>query len=953
MGRTLLFVSLAVGAAAISTSAVGIHQPPSRHPKVRHDSRRLGPGTHRAGPAELAVRNRVAREEQLKIEARKRQHAISVPSTTWVSLGPTDATREFNGVDIDSVDSGRPNQILVDPRDPNVVYMAVSGGGLWKAFDFLSAGGPTWNPATDTQPNLAIGALAFDDTNADVLYLGAGDFIDGSGNTVLKSSDGGGTWTAPLELSGMYPNGFAGKVKSIRSIAAHDAQVMVGTDVGLFASTDGGATFALVDLPNKDGMALVESLWTVIHLGNNHWVASGVTACDPQSGPAPLAFGSDPGGGCAAGNNAEIWISGDGATWTLATLPMASGTGRVTIAAGRSPDPTQAVLYGYVGATDNFSTLGFWRSNDGGATWADATGTLANPTLPVDFGGGVIQQDCEGMDLAHSQAWYNQSIVVDPTNPNNVLIGGNLCGARTLNGMSASPTWELVSHWLPNYDGGKTANGRLPYVHADWHTSTSVVDGSTVRTFAGTDGGIFSSTDLFKAAQPEHVTWVHHNRGLVTHLFYALASGDPVTSNAFVLFGGLQDNGTRFRLSPDHPSVFNQPVGGDGIGGAVHVASSGTTYWSSVEFAHVFCRPAPGVDCAQGENWGGVDPILAEEDEFRRRPDKPDPRVEDDEPFLVHFANVETDTVGQSVLTHTEGEIFVSEMATDGTFSFKAISQDILLTNGSGFSSVTASRTIPGLYGGSVNTSARPFYVSTTGNTLSTWVVAQPVHPTGNALRLTGASSIDFPPVTPAGKAPGQVYIGSFSGTLNDAAQTPPPDEQGHLYRTTDGGQTWTSIVGADPAHRLPNVAVYVAKYDPMTPTTIYAGTDVGVYFSTDDGATWNRMGDNFPIVPVRDIYVAKNQDFIRVATYGRGVWEIYPSADANPGAPGNGDYDRNLRIDWVDVAALSSRLGDTPATQVQPFYSWIMDVVPGGPPIAKIDDDDLAALLAKFGGHP
>jgi hypothetical protein len=125
------------------------------------------------------------------------------------------------------------------------------------------------------------------------------------------------------------------------------------------------------------------------------------------------------------------------------------------------------------------------------------------------------------------------------------------------------------------------------------------------------------------------------------------------------------------------------------------------------------------------------------------------------------------------------------------------------------------------------------------------------------------------------------------------------------------------------------------------------------VYFSTDDGATWNRMGDNFPMVPVRDIYVAKNQDFIRVATYGRGVWEIYPSADANPGAPGNGDYDRNLRIDWVDVAALSSRLGDTPATQVQPFYSWIMDVVPGGPPVAKIDDDDLAALLAKFGGHP
>jgi hypothetical protein len=948
MRTTLLFVSVAVGAAAIVTSAVGIQ--PSRHRNIKHDSRRLEPGTHRAGPAELAVRNRVAREEQLKIEARKREHAVSVPSTTWVSLGPTDAEREFNGVVIDGVDSGRPNQILVDPRDANVVYMAVSGGGLWKAYDFLSDNGPTWNPATDTQPNLAIGALAFDDTNADVLYLGTGDFVDGSGDTILKSSDGGGTWTAPLELSGMYPNGFAAKVGSVRAIAAHGEQVLVGTDVGLFASTDGGATFALVDLPNANGVMLVESLWSIVHLGNNHWVASGVTSCDAQSGPAPLAFGSDPGATCIAGNNAEIWTSADGATWSLATLPKATGTGRVTIAAGSADDPTHAVVYAYVGTTDNFTTLGFWRSIDGGATWVDATGTLANPTLLIDFGGGQTEQDCEGINLGHDQTWYNQSIVVDPTDPNHVLVGGNLCGARTLNGLAASPTWELVSHWLPNFDGGKTANGRLPYVHADWHTSTSVAVGGAVRTFAGTDGGIFSSTDVFKPVQAESVTWKDHNRGLVTHLVYAVASGDPVTANPFVLFGGLQDNGTRYRVTPNRPSVFNQPVGGDGIGATVHVASSGTTYWGSVEFAHVFCQPAPGNDCAQGENWGGVDPVLTEELDERRLPEKPP--GDDSEPFFVHYANVETDTVGQSVLTHTTGQIFVSVMAADKTFSWKAISQD-LTASMNGFSNVTASRTIPGLYGASGTVSRAPFYVSKTGNTLSTWVVSQPVFPTGTAARLTGPSSIDFPPVTPAGKTPGQVFIGSFTGTLNDAGQTPPPDDKGRLWRTTDGGQTWTSIVGADPTHRLPNVAVYVAKYDPMTPTTIYAGTDLGVYVTTDDAATWNRMGDNFPVVPARDIYVAKNQDFIRVATYGRGIWEIYPSADANPGAPGNGDYDRNLRIDWVDVAAMASRLGDTPATQAQPFYSWIMDIVSGGPPVAKIDDDDLDALLAKFGGHP
>ena len=182
-----------------------------------------------------------------------------------------------------------------------------------------------------------------------------------------------------------------------------------------------------------------------------------------------------------------------------------------------------------------------------------------------------------------------------------------------------------------------------------------------------------------------------------------------------------------------------------------------------------------------------------------------------------------------------------------------------------------------------------------------------------------------------------------------------PPDDKGHLYRSADFGQTWTSIVGGDPARRLPNVAVYVVKYDPVTPTTIYAGTDIGVYFTTDDGAHWDRMGDNFPMVPARDIYVAKNQEFIRVATYGRGLWEIYPSAGANHGAPGNGDYDRNLKIDWIDVAAMSSRLGVTPATTTAPFYSWILDISGAGsdPPVQAIDDNDLTLQLAKLGGHP
>jgi hypothetical protein len=930
------------------------------------DDRRLGPMVHRAGPAELAVRNRVALAESQKLQQRARVRAQaglpSVPATAWVSLGPTSALDEFNGVDVPGVDSGRLNTILVDPRDPNVVYIAASGGGVWKSFNFLSATGPIWSPATDTLPNLAVGALAMSDANPDTLYLGNGDFVDGAGNTILKSLDGGGTWGTPVALANRpLPGGFAVGVGAVRALAVRGNQVLAGTDVGLYASNDAGATFALIDLPNVNGALLTESIWSILPTGNGHWVASGVHGCDPSSGPPPLAQGVDPGQPdssgaiCTQGDNGEIWVSANGMTWTRAATPAAIGIGRLTLAAGPATDPASTVVYAYVGSTDGLSTIGFWRSRDGGATWANATGTLSNPTKS-DPG-----SDCTSLDLGHGQTWYNQAIVVDPTNPDHVVAGGNLCGARTLNGTAASPTWELVSHWLPGIDAGTTANGRLPYVHADWHTATSVVINGAVQTFSGNDGGLFVSRDLFTAAHGEQVTWTHRNTGLVTHLVYALGTGDPAAGDPFVLFAGLQDNGTRYRANPAVPSVFNQPIGGDGIGATVHHATTGTTYWGSVEFAHKFCRPSPTVSCADGSNWQGVDPVLPPEppplpprsQRLRADGSVDDPGGEDKEPFLVHYANVETDTTGQSVLTHTTGEVFVSSL-TGTAFSWQAISQDLTpVGNGQGFANVTASRTIAGLYGAAGLVSLAPFYVTTAGNTKATWTAAQPVFPIGGTPRLTGPASIDFPPITPAGKTPGQVFIGAFTSIMNNGV--PPPDDKGHLWRTTDGGQTWTSIVGADPAHRLPNVGVFVVKYDPVTPTTIYAGTELGVYFSTDDAATWNRMGDGFPIVPARDIYVAKNQDFIRVATFGRGLWEIYPSAAANQGTPGNGDFDRNLGFDWVDLGAMSSRIGVTPATAAPPFYSWILDIIASssGVPLQQIDDADLAALLARFGGHP
>lgn len=962
----------AVGAVAATITAMGgVHfsrqesardreEENERFERPKPDSRLRKPGTHRAGAAELAVRNRVALEESRKLQAKLADgaaHKPSVPATAWVSLGPTDAPQQFNYFKIDSVDSGRPNTIVVDPRDSNVVYIATSGGGVWKTFNFNASGGPTWIPTTDTIANLAVGALAIDAEHPDTLYLGNGDFIDGSGDTMLKSTNGGGTWSEPVALEGTYGTSLHVSVGSIRQIQVAGDVVLVATDAGLFRSADAGATYTLVDLPEAAGV-VAESIWSIVPIGGGGFVASGVTACGPGAGP-PGAFGiSDPDpNGCPLGTNAAIWRTDDGTNWTQVTsLPPTVNTNRTQLAVGPTTNPASTVLYAFVGDLRGSTTAGYWRSKDGGRTWTALGGSLANPTSSPD------DDTCLDLNVGHDQSWYNQAIVVDPTNADHVLVGGNLCGVRTLDGTSDTPVWENVSHWLPGTGYGETVNGRLSYVHADWHTATSVSVNGAVRTFAGTDGGIFMSTNLFTAQKAEAVVWQHQNRGLATHLFYSVASGDPATGNPFVLYGGLQDNGTRFRSSPVTPSGFNQAVGGDGIGGTVHSSANGTTYWASVQYQWVWCKPAL-VDCsvevpeAQDDatsHWHGTPkPMGLEPEQVQALGMAQQDAIGegDSAPFLVHYSNVETDTTGQSVLIHTNKQIFVSIEDGAGGFTWKSISQDLTNDPNGGFANVVASRSTPGLYGGVGVASIQPFYITTQGNTKVDWTITKPV--TINGSRLTGPTSIDFPPTLAAGQVPGQVFIGSFSGTLNNAARTPPPDDKGHLWKTTDGGQTWTSIVGADPAHRLPNVPIYVVKYDPIEANTIYAGTDVGMYITLDGGTTWDRMGEGFPMVPARDIYVAKNQDFIRVATYGRGLWEIYPSAGANYGAPGNGDYDRNLQLDWVDLGAMAARQGVTPANTTAPFYSWILDMSTTSTPVQAIDADDLNAFLAKFGGHP
>jgi hypothetical protein len=92
-------------------------------------------------------------------------------------------------------------------------------------------------------------------------------------------------------------------------------------------------------------------------------------------------------------------------------------------------------------------------------------------------------------------------------------------------------------------------------------------------------------------------------------------------------------------------------------------------------------------------------------------------------------------------------------------------------------------------------------------------------------------------------------------------------DFRPYIFRTADGGRTWTSITAGIPADEF----VRVVREDPEDRRLLFAGTETGAYVSFDTGAQWHRLGGALPHVPVHDLAVARTD--LVAATHGRSFW--------------------------------------------------------------------------------
>jgi len=145
---------------------------------------------------------------------------------------------------------------------------------------------------------------------------------------------------------------------------------------------------------------------------------------------------------------------------------------------------------------------------------------------------------------------------------------------------------------------------------------------------------------------------------------------------------------------------------------------------------------------------------------------------------------------------------------------------------------------------------------------------------TDGSKTLTNVTSIGFPQET-------QTRAVSVARTVVDhrdsntayvtfSAFGDPPGQ--HVWKTTNlkgGAGTWVPA-----GNGIPDVPVNAFAIDPANSNNLYAGTDIGVYRSTDGGANWVPFSEGLPRVAVFDLVIHPLTGVIRIATHGRGIWE-------------------------------------------------------------------------------
>ncbi|MCF8239367.1 MAG: T9SS type A sorting domain-containing protein [Saprospiraceae bacterium] len=664
----------------------------------------------------------------------------------------------------------------------------------------------------------------------------------------------------PWQFSG--PTNIGGRITDVERTTSSFSEVLyVGAaSGGIFSTIDNGATWtpifdAATNLSIGD-IALAPSDEQVIYVGTGE---------------------ANAGGGSIAYDGDGVYKSSDGgSSWTHLGLEKIGGVGRVLV---HPSDPDKC----YVGAMgrlfENNADRGLYRTEDGGQTWDqilyinDSTGIIdlvMHPGHPDTLyaaawervrrvnrnnyggphsgiyrttnGGDTWEKLTNGLPAAGGRI----GLAISASNPDMVMAfwadeqTGKLKGLyRSGNG---GDSWNTINkigiddvsfmYWFGRIfidpldpdiiyvtslemfrstDGGQTWEENFNGVHADQHDLWIDPDDPTLM-YLGNDGGLYRSTNRGD-------NYIKMN-GLPITQFY---TSEIDYAEPYRLYGGTQDNGT-MRTLTGKEGEYQRIYGGDGF--RVRVDPLENTYVfaeyqygnmaRSIDGGNTFKSSLNGISSSDRKNWNT--------------------------PFILHPQD-------PSILFYGSNRLYRSD---DRAVSWTAISPDLTgnptqqnLTYGTITSISVSPLDDQIIY---IGTDVGLVQLSTDGG--NTWNVVS------DALPNRWVTSVTADPVDV-----NSAYV-TFSGFRYGT-------NMGHIYKTENMGQDWMDFSGNFPDIPINDLVVI--------PDRIYLviATDIGIYFSGDEGTNWELLGTDLPNLVITDLTWHDQEEILVAATYGRGMYTL------------------------------------------------------------------------------
>ncbi len=442
-------------------------------------------------------------------------NTLMILAPNWTELGPSPIPNGQTTTNSVAV-SGRVTAIAIHPTNPNLVYVGTANGGIYRTTD----GGNTWTPIFDAAQSLAIGALALAPSNPSILYVGTGeanlsaDSYVGVGIYRIDNADASPVLNGPINPPISGTTCFFGRsVSKILVDPTNAATIFVSTGTGVIGNPNGSPGGGTVPPLGRRG--IYRSTNATAAAGSISFTKLDITAVNDNFTILDMVM--EPGNPDVI--TCYMYASGGGIYRTVnATAATPVFTHPYTTASSVRGELAIAKVGGAVTlycANGENSTGRLLKSVDAGATWFTTAGTTGF---------------CSG------QCFYDIAIEVDPTNDDNVYVGG----------AAGTNIFRRSTDGLATIPASSTTN-----LHADCHV-IKCAPSAPQTLYLGCDGGIYKSTD-------GGVTWTTKNTaGFSATQFQSIAL-HPIDPNFTI--GGTQDNGTN-KINPD--GSHTRIDGGDG-----------------------------------------------------------------------------------------------------------------------------------------------------------------------------------------------------------------------------------------------------------------------------------------------------------------------------------------------------------------------------------------------------